>query len=98
AATSLALPSIVVIQGRNVTFAGTADAGGLLLAPNGNVTVNAGSWQFTAGGAIGGSVLANSNAGFTFDSGTIDLVGASGIDVSGSENVSASVQEDIVAV
>ncbi len=98
AATSLALPSTVVIQGNNVTFAGAADAGALLLAPNGAVTVDSGSWHFTGGGITGGVVTSNSAAAFTFDGGTIALADNSGIDVSGSENVSASVQENIVAV
>ncbi len=99
AATSLALPSTVVIQGGNVTFAGSSDAGALLFAPNGAVTVDAGSWRFTSGGIIaGGVVSSNSLAAFTFDGGTITLADNAGIDVSGSENVSASVQENIVAV
>ena len=53
ASTLLALPSTVIIQGSNVNFSGTSDAGGLLLAPNGNVTVDAGSWKFTQGGVTG---------------------------------------------
>lgn len=98
AATSLALPSTVVIQGNNVSFQGNTASGAMLFAPSANVTVNAGSWQFTTGGVTNGAVAPYSIGSFIFNNGTIAMGDNSAIDVSGSENVSASVQEDVVAV
>lgn len=98
AETSLALPSTINILGGSVDFAGNAATGALLLAPSGTVAVEAGTWQFVSGGLSGTGVAASSVANLTFNGGTIAMADNSAIDVSGSENVSASVQENIVAV
>ena len=103
AATSLSSSSTVNIQGSSVNFEGNSgsapNSGAILLAPSGNVSVDAGSWYFTEGGVLpSGTVEASSAATFIFDKGQITMADGSAIDVSGSENVSASVQEDIVSV
>ena len=103
AATSLSLPSTVLMQGSSITLEGsdgsTAGTGAILLAPSGNVTLDAGSWQFTSGGIDPTGTPVNGSAEtFIFDSGQISLADGAAIDASGSENVSASVQENIVAV
>ncbi len=96
--TSLTLPSTVVVQGGTVAFGGNATSGAILLAPSANVAVDAGTWQFTQGGATSGVAPEDTVSAFTFNSGSISMAANSAVDVSGSENVSASVQEDIVAV
>jgi filamentous hemagglutinin len=98
ASTSLPLASTVVIQGSSISLQGNGVSGAILLAPSGNVTADAGSWQFTTGGVTAGGISPSSVQSFVFNGGTIALENNSAIDVSGSENVSASVQEDIVAV
>ena len=100
--TTLALPSQVNLQGSTIELAGATGTspGALLLAPDANVTVTAGSWQFVNGGInpATGLPLASSAEQFIYDSGQISLGSGSVIDVSGSENVSASVDENIVSV
>ncbi len=96
--TSLALPSTINIQGSSVIFDGSSASGALLLSPSGSVAVDAGTWQFISGGLSGAGVAASSVADLTFNDGTIAMANNSAIDVSGSENVAASVQENIVAV
>lgn len=106
--TQLAFSSLINIQGLNIEMF----PGSLLLAPGASepsagsspaldfvgaqltsgVTMNAGSW-FTIGSTAGSekSVFSNNNGQITLDPGSV-------IDVSGSENVSASVAEDIIPV
>lgn len=98
----LALPSVVNIQGATVEFqgAGASSPGATLFAPNAQVTINAGTWRFLNGGInpSTGSVLINSAEHFVFDTGQIALETGAVVDVSGSENVSASVTENIISV
>jgi len=85
----LSLPSTVQIDGQAVHFEGNA----LLWAPDANVTVNAGFWGPVVQGA---NVLkfysnATSSPQVYFDSGSV-------LDVAGSEDVSASVLQNIIQV
>lgn len=79
--TTLALGSQVNIQGMMIEMA----ANSTLLAPDAQVSLNAGNWIQ----ASPGYTFANSNGQIQLDSGAI-------IDVSGLQDVSASVQENIV--
>jgi filamentous hemagglutinin family protein len=85
--TMLALQSQVNIQGGTIDMAsGSASvSAATILAPGAQVTLNAGSWLK----ANPGYTFANSNGQITLESGAI-------IDVSGLQDVSASVQENIV--
>lgn len=103
--TQLALSSLIDVQGLTIEM----DSGSLLLAPSARapatgpafdldgeeltsgVTFNAGTW-FPLGTTAGAVTTLFSNS-----TGNILLDAGSTIDVSGSENVSASVAEDIVA-
>jgi len=98
----LALSSLVNVQGNNINFA----SGALLWAPsaalpsnasqpalgvagatlNAGVTLNAGSW-----------IQSGNSYSFQNTSGNVTLAGGASIDVSGSQNVAASVTEDIVS-
>lgn len=88
--TTLALPSQINMKGLAIYLAPDAS----VLAPNGNVSLDAGIWNLTA--------LGTPNAIDTFvnasGSGQIYLDTGASIDVSGSENVDAPVSENIVAV
>jgi len=106
--TQLTFSSLINIQGLDIEMF----PGSLLLAPGASepssssspaldlmgaqltsgVTLNAGSW-FTIGSKPGSedAVFSNNNGQISLDSGSV-------IDVSGSENVSASVAENIIAV
>jgi filamentous hemagglutinin len=99
---TLALPSEVNVQGENIDFepADSLNPGAALLAPNATVNVDAGTWQFLAGGFNPGtSVLSTtSSEGFVYNTGAITVGAGAAIDAAGSENVSASVTENIVAV
>jgi filamentous hemagglutinin len=104
--TQLALSSLVNVQGQTLEM----DPGALLLAPSAQtpasgsaldlvgetltsgVTFNAGTW-FPIGTTVGQITTLFSNS-----TGQILLDDGSTIDVSGSENVSASLAEDIIAV
>ncbi len=77
----LALPSQINLQGKAVHFEGNA----LLLAPNANVAVGAGSW-----------LPVNPGFGFFATGGQIYLDPGATIDVSGSQNVNASVSENFI--
>jgi filamentous hemagglutinin len=106
--TQLAFSSLVNIQGQNIemfpgsllyapsaaapssTTGSALDLAGLKLTSG--VTMNAGSW-FAVGSDPGQTQTVFSN-----DSGQIALDNGSSIDVSGSENVSASVAEDVIPV
>ena len=101
--TQLALPSLVNIQGLDIDM----DSNALLYAPSANlpsnasqpaqglsgltltagVTLNAGQWSFVSNAAA----FSNSN-------GQVSVQSGAAIDASGSENVNASVSEDVVAV
>jgi filamentous hemagglutinin family protein len=81
--TQLALPSQINIQGLGIHFATDS----LLLAPGANATINAGSWA-SSGGQYS---FANTNGQVYLDGGAL-------IDVAGSQDVSASVDENIVSV
>lgn len=98
----LALPSQVNITGANAQFIGASGsaAGATLFAPNAQVAINAGSWRFLNGGinASTGLPLINSAEQFVFDSGQIILQSGAVVDVSGSENVSASVTDNIASI
>jgi filamentous hemagglutinin family protein len=104
AATSLSLPSTVDITGSTIVLSGSgtsnSGAGAILLAPSGAVTATAGSWHFTNGGIDPSTGLVENSSAVTFvyDSGQISLGAGATVDVSGSEDVSASVQENILAV
>jgi filamentous hemagglutinin family protein len=79
----LALPSQVNLQGEAIHLAGDA----LLVAPSATVTISAGAWlAYSAGFA------------FTSSEGQIYLDSGALIDVSGSQDVSASVTDNIIPV
>ena len=79
--TTLALQSQVNIQGETIDLA----ANSTLLAPSAQVTLSAGDWLKSNQG----STFANSSGQIELDTGAV-------IDVSGSQDVSASVEENIV--
>jgi filamentous hemagglutinin family protein len=100
--TQLALSSIVNVQGQTINL----DTGALLYAPSAALPSNtsqpalgvAGS-TLTAGLTLNAGSWAPSGNSFTFanTNGSVTLGQNATIDVSGSENVAASVAEDIVA-
>jgi filamentous hemagglutinin len=87
AASTLTLRSEINIQGHDIGFGG----GAAIVAPNANVAVKA--------GAFGGPPGASPNA-FLFQntSGKISLAAGALIDVSGSQDVAASVADNIIQV
>src|SRR5208283_3186393 len=88
--TTLALPSQINLQGLAIYLAPNS----LVLAPNANVTLNAGIWNLTGLGsqaAVESFVNANGSGQIYLD------VGAS-IDVAGTAGVVVPVSENIVAV
>ena len=89
--TQLTLPSQVYVVGHSIYLGsgGTSGTGALLLAPSGSVSMSAGDWKSLQGESVSNLVL---------DSGQINLDSGSVIDVSGSQDVSASVTQNIVSV
>ena len=86
--THLALSSQIKLEGLAIHEASDA----ILLAPSANVQINAGSWiPFNNG------LPTSQRAQFVFSNGQIYIDSGAIIDVSGSQNVSASVAENIVA-
>lgn len=83
----LALPSQINLLGLAVYLAPKA----ALLAPSAQLNVNAGNWYLTGTGAT-------AQDAFSFTGGQIYLDTGSTIDVSGSANVAASVEDNIVSV
>ncbi|HVU24583.1 MAG TPA: filamentous hemagglutinin family protein [Opitutus sp.] len=83
----LALSSQVNVRGLSVYFAPQS----VLLAPSAGLTIDAGRWNLTGAGATAQDL-------FAYTSGEIYLDQGAAIDVSGSANVAASVQENIVDV
>jgi filamentous hemagglutinin len=81
---SLALTSQVNIQGENIHMEGNAS----LLAPNATVNMQAGAWDSVGSGQYA----------FAYTKGQIYLDSGATIDVAGSEDVAASVAQNIVAV
>ncbi len=100
--TTLALPSQVNLTGTSIQLTGgdTTNPGATLLAPNASVTANAGSWKFTSGGLDPktGTPQNGTAVQFIYDTGQISAGTGATIDVSGSQDVSASVAENIVSV
>ena len=90
--TQLALPSQIDVQAHSIHLASGANqgTGAIVQATSGFVTMTAGDW-ITNPSVNGETVLSQ-------ESGQIFLDSGSGIDVSGSQNVSASVSQNIVAV
>jgi filamentous hemagglutinin family protein len=88
--TTLALPSQINMQGLAIYLAPDS----LVLAPNANVSLNAGIWNLAnAGNAQAVDTFVNASG-----SGQIYLDLGASIDVSGTENVEVPVSENIVAV
>ena len=83
----LALASKFNVRGQSVYLAPRS----LLLAPSGDLTVEAGTWNLTGSGATAQDY-------FAFTGGHIYLDAGAAIDVSGSANVPASVSDNIVSV
>ena len=83
----LALPSQLNLQGLAVYLAPKAQ----LLAPSAQLNVSAGNWNLTGTGAT-------AQDAFTFTGGQIYLDTGASIDVAGSANVAASVEDNIVSV
>lgn len=83
----LALPSQLNLEGQSVYLAPSAT----LLAPSATLNVGAGTWNLNGAGATAQDY-------FAYTSGQIYLAAGSTIDVSGSEAVPASVDENIVSV
>ncbi|HEX4638344.1 MAG TPA: filamentous hemagglutinin N-terminal domain-containing protein, partial [Chthoniobacterales bacterium] len=83
--TQLALASQINVSGIAIHFAGES----VLYAPSAAVTMNAGAWTFfTQGGKL--------QSQFVFDTGQIYLDTGAVLDVSGVQNASGSVAENIV--
>jgi len=82
---ALALASEVNVQGETIHLAGDAE----LLAPDATVDMEAGQWLPTGGAGL---------YGFEYTKGQIYLDSGALIDVAGSEDVGASVTQNIVAV
>ncbi len=101
AGTALALSSQLNLTGENISLqSNNASSGALIWAPDANVTLSAGTWK-TILGSINqttGVPAYGTTVGFINNSGKIELQGGADIDVSGSQNVSASVDENIVQV
>jgi len=98
----LALSSLVNVQGNNITM----ESGALLWAPSASLPSNASQpalgvdgVTLTAGVTLNAGSWVQSGTTFNFEntSGNVTLASGASIDVSGSENVAASVTEDIVA-
>lgn len=85
--TQLALSSQVNVRGQSVYFAPQST----LLAPSARLTVDAGNWNLTGAGATAQDY-------FAYTGGQIYLDAGARIDVSGSADVPASVQDNIVSV
>ena len=85
--TQLALPSQINLQGLALHLAGDA----AILAPGANVSLRAGNWNLTGSGV---ALLDQ----FVFTGGQIYLDAGALIDVSGAQDVAASVAENIVEV
>ena len=82
--TQLALPSQINLQGNAVHFSSNSD----LFAPNANVSIDAGQWNYTAG--------SNQFTKFIYSGGQVFLDANASIDVAGSTDVAASVSEFFV--
>ena len=98
----LALSSLVNVQGNNITFG----SGALLWAPSASLPSNASQpalgvadVTLTAGVTVNAGSWIQSGSSFTFQntSGNVTLANGAAIDVAGSENVAASVTEDIIS-
>ncbi len=87
--TSLKLPSEVNLRGQAIHFAAGSDpaTGAMVLAPSGQVTADAGQWSMNNGFDV-----------FVHTTGQIYLDAGASIDVSGSRDVAASVEDNIVEV
>ena len=87
--TSLALPSQINLRGQSIHLAAGSDPamGALVLAPSGQVTLDAGKWT-----------TMNGVDSFLHSIGQVYFDSGSTIDVSGSQDVTASVTENIVSV
>ena len=85
--TSLALPSQMRLEGKLIHLETQAS----LFAPNANITVNSGTWDYNASPS-------NPRSTFVFSGGQIYLDAGSAINVAGSTDVAASVSETVVAV
>lgn len=84
--TRVPLPSTIAIQGKAVYLANSS----MVVAPNANVSVSAGVWNFTAG--------ANPQDNFAYTGGQIYLDRNALINVAGSTDISAPMSEDILTV
>ncbi len=85
--------SLLLAPGANVPPAGASPAFDLVGAElTSGVTLDAGSWTAK------GSVVGQRSSTFSNDTGQISLDSGAVVDVSGSQDVSASVSEDVVAV
>lgn len=82
--TQLALGSQINVQGEAIHLEG----GATVFAPSGELTLNAGAWTFFLAGRLASQ--------FVFDSGQIYLDSGAVLDVSGVQDVPASVSENIV--
>jgi filamentous hemagglutinin family protein len=82
---ALALTSQVNVQGKTIHMAGDGE----LLAPNATMSMQAGEWLPNP---------TNGSYGFDFTNGQIYLDSGALVDVAGSEDVSASVTQNIIAV
>ncbi|HVS52042.1 MAG TPA: filamentous hemagglutinin family protein [Opitutaceae bacterium] len=83
----LALASQMNVRGRSIYFAPNSS----LVAPSARLTIDAGNWNLTGGGATAQDY-------FAYTGGQIYLDGGATIDVSGSADVAASIAENIVSV
>jgi filamentous hemagglutinin family protein len=100
--TQLALSSLVNVQGQNISLGNNA----LMFAPSAALPSNTSQPALGVGGAVltagvtlnaGNWLLAGNSYSFANTAGSVSLGQGATIDVSGSQNVTASVAEDIVA-
>ena len=84
---TLALPSQMRLEGQVIHLEGQSS----VFAPNANITVNSGTWDYNSSPSTPRST-------FVFSGGQIYLDSNSEINVAGSTDVAASVSENVVAV
>ncbi len=85
--TRLALPSLIKIEGKTIHL----ESASCILAPNAIVTVNSGIWDYNASASAPRSTFVSSGGQIYLDENSM-------INVAGSVDVAASVNENIVAV
>ncbi len=84
---TLALPSRIELQGRNIHL----ETNAVVLAPNAQVNLRAGVWRYTSPGNL-------PQSDFVYSSGQIYLDSGATIDVAGSQDISAPMSQNILSL